>query len=66
MPEADGQASSGSFSKRIDGELRAHGHKTDRTLREQKEYLISAKPSWGPKWLETCCGTSAIEMQLAE
>jgi Fanconi anemia group M protein len=29
-------------------ELKVHGHKTARTLKEQQEYLISAIPSVGP------------------
>jgi len=60
MPDATGQASSVSFSKKIEGDLKAHGHKTARILKEQKGYLISAIPAWGPKWLGTCCGTSAL------
>ena len=34
--------------ERIEGENKAHGHKTARSLKEQKEYLISGIPAWGP------------------
>ena len=49
MPDADGQASLFSFRReRIEVEHKAHGHKTARSLKEQKEYLISAISAWGP------------------
>jgi hypothetical protein len=65
MPDAKGQTSPVSFSKTIEDELKAHGHKTARTLKEQQGISnICHAQSWSEGGLEPAVVPSSVEKAM--